>query len=215
MKNQGSARRLGAGDQCPLCGATSGVTETSDGYQCLVCGAPRVLVTAVVPRSGAERPFLERAKSLGLRRAAWGVAAGIAADLGAVAAVIGGIAALFIDYHGVTGALLGVGVLAPLAFSVLGFLNVKRASTAMRAALGEAELAVVQDIVRAQGPLDAASLGKLMGLPIDRAESLLAEAQVESLLGAGPAGGPRYRVEDGPGAEEPLAEGKPSRERIR
>jgi hypothetical protein len=214
VKNQGSAGRLGAGDRCPLCAATSGVTRTSDGYQCLVCGAPRVLVTAALPRSGAEKPFLERAKSLGLRRAAWGVAAGIAAAVGAAGVVLGGILALLLGFHGTTGAVLALTVIAPLAFAAVGFRNVRRSSEAMHAALGEAELAVAQDILRAKGTVDAAELGRLMALPVDRAESLLAQAQVETFLDAGPEAGVRLRVEDEPPVEAET-QAPSSRERVR
>src|SRR5438552_14477926 len=89
---------LGAGDPCSMCGATNGVASDDDGYTCLVCGAPRVPVTAPVERPRAERALLERAKRNRLQRAGWGVFASLAMALGGAVLALGAVAALLFDF---------------------------------------------------------------------------------------------------------------------
>jgi hypothetical protein len=187
------------GDRCPLCGGTSGVTEDDDGYSCLLCGGPRVLVDPPMARRGGEKPFLERAKRLRTRRATWGVAAGVATAAGLVALVVSGVLALVVHLGGNGGEIAAALVLGPLLFAAFGFARVKQTSAAVRGALDEAELTVVGEIAQARGgSVDTAELSSMLHVPIRRAEELSARAQVEGFLSSTePLPAVRVRVDPG------------------
>lgn len=194
---------LGAGDRCPSCGGTSGVAADDDGYSCLVCGGPRVLVDAPIVRPGAEKPLLERARQLRTRRATWGVAAGVSAGIGLVALLVSSVVTLTLHLGENGGEVAAALVLAPLLFSFFGFSRVRMASHAVRAALESAELVVVGEIARARGgTIEPAELAAILHVPVTRAEELSAEAQVERLLTQGEPSPPaRVRVDSGESAD--------------
>jgi hypothetical protein len=199
LHDEAGGKRLGAGDPCPFCGGTAGITPDGDAYVCLVCGSPRVLVDAAVPRRGAEKPLLERAKRFRNRRAAWGVGAGVAAAFGGIALVLGAVAALFVHFGPVGFVVFAAFALCPLALSAIGFRYAARAGSEARAALEEARVAVAKDLYRARGGvIRAEELARILRVPADQAEVLLARAQVEGFLdGSEPveANG-RFRIED-------------------
>lgn len=178
-----------------MCGATSGVARDHDGWACLVCGAPRVPVTSPLQRPRAEKPLLERAKRARLLRAAWGVAASLSLALGGVVLAIGAITAFFFEYGIVAQALFGTLVLTPLFVSGLGFWKSRRAGNDARSALEAAQVVVANEVIAARGgAIDAAELAALLRVSTERAEELVASAQVERML----EGGERFRVEDVP-----------------
>jgi hypothetical protein len=199
-----------------MCGETSGVTRDDDGYSCLLCGGPRVIVDPPFAREYQEKPFLVRARELRKKRAAWGVAAGVATAFGAFALVVAGVLALIIHLSAAGGELAAALVLGPLLFATFGFARVKTASTAVRAALGEAELVVTEEIARSRrATVDAAELSAILHVPLARAEELAARAQVEGFLGGEerpPAD--RVRVDPGDVSEPSDALGTAPRNRV-
>jgi len=178
----GRPRRLGEGDRCAVCGATSGVSEDDGTYQCLVCGAPRVLVDGIVQRRGTEKPLLERAKSLRLRRSAYAVVGGLALVLGVVSLTFSSVAALFFGAGGAKGLVFGVASLVPLAVSLVAWIAARRSTTGIRDALSDAELVVAKELIASGGARDATRLAQLMHLPAGRAEEMFGRAEVERLL---------------------------------
>jgi hypothetical protein len=193
-------RRLGEGDRCPACGATGGLAEDDDGYSCLVCGAPRVLVDGNVQRRGSEKPLLDKARALKLRRTAFGIIAALTLVLGVVSLALASIAALFFGMLGVKGFVFALAAVVPLAASLASWLTVRHSASAIRATMTEAEVTVAKELVAASAARDAAELGRLMRLPSGRAEELFGLAEVERLLDQPEVPSPeRLRVE----ADEP------------
>jgi hypothetical protein len=195
------ALRLGEGDRCPSCGATGGVAKDDDGYVCLLCGAPRVLVDGTVHRRGSEKPLLERAKTLKFRRAAFGVIAALTLVLGVVSLAFSTIAALLFGAFGAKGFVFGLAAIVPLGISLASWLTVRRSGAAIRAAMTEAEIVVAKELIAASAARTTADLAQMMHLPAGRAEELFGLAEVERLLDQ-PETPPleRIRVE----ADEPL-----------
>jgi hypothetical protein len=194
--------RLGEGDTCPFCGSTSGVTDSDDGYSCLVCGSPRVILDGVAGGTGAsrnlgapavlaEKQLLLKSKSLRLKRAAWGAAGGISAAIGVFAGLVTAILAGFIGLGRAPLAFAVAAVLLPLLFSVVAFRRARRATVAADESLEMAQVAVA---LRASAPgADANDLAKKLHVPLARAEELLALAQVERFL-AEPEGAPKQKI---------------------
>ena len=201
----------GASEPCPGCSSRAGAVEGDEGFVCLLCGMPRVLLTEALARSGDERPHLERARSLRLDRAAWGVAASVAAAFAGLALVAGAAVSLLADPGVLARAALSALVIAPLLASAFGFRRVSKLGAAARSAMEEAELVVLGDVQRARGSVDARALAELLGSRVEHAERLLLRQQVERLL-EGPEP-PKLRVE--PGEESPedaqAAEGEEAR----
>lgn len=187
------------GDRCPLCGGDAGVQPSDDGFSCLLCGGPRIVVDAKIARSGRERPHLERARGLQKSRATWGVLAGVAGAAGAVSLVVSGLAAAFFHLGDTGGELAAAFTLGPLLFSAFGFSKVRAASRSVAAAMSDAEVAVAEDLARARGtPLEGPELARVLHVTPTRAEELSASLQVESFLAAPEAApAPRMRVDAG------------------
>jgi hypothetical protein len=204
---------IGAGDPCALCGATSGVAKDHDGYACLMCGAPRVPVNAGIDRPRAEKPLLERAKQSKLKRAGWGVVASLSMALGGAVLALGAVAALLFDFGITAQAGYGAAVITPLFFSALGFLRSRRAGRDARSAVEAAQTIVAGELIAARGTLEASELARLLGVSVERAEHLIATAQVDRML----TGPDRFRVENAPPSPEleEEAPGAPVRTRSR
>jgi hypothetical protein len=188
------------------------VAEDPDGYVCLACSAPRVLVDAAVERAGSEKPLLERAQGLRVRRATLGAAAGVATAVGVVALVLGGAVVFLAGLGAPARALLGLFIVGPLGLAALGFAAVRRASAEIRATLRAAESAVTEDLIRARGPMNGRELAGLLRVSTERADELLARAEVERLLDSDV---PRLRVDDSPPAEEDASSAPERRDRVR
>ncbi len=206
--------RAGDRDRCPVCGAMSGVVADDDGYSCAVCGAPRVLVTMRVERPHAEKSLLEAGARIRSRRAAWGVAAGIATLVAAIGLVVWGIVGFWAHAGAPIREALGLVTFAPALFAALGFASVAHLSRRLRRELDAATLVVTEELVRARaGTLDSAELAVLLAVPIERAEMLLARAQVDDLLedDARAENAPRLRVNSEPDAPTEDDESRASR----
>jgi len=188
--------RLGEGDRCPSCGGTAGVSEEDDGYRCLVCGVPRVVVDGIVQRRGSEKPLLEQAKALRLKRAALAVVGAVLLLLGAVTLCFTTVAALVFGALGVKSLVFLIGAALPLLFSFAAFIASRRTNGAIAAAMADAELAVAKELIASRAAGDAVQLARLMRLPAGRAEELFGRAEVERFLSTGDEPAPRVRVEE-------------------
>jgi fumarate reductase subunit D len=165
-----------------------------------------VLVDGIVQRGGTEKPLLERARSLKLRRAALGVVAGIALALGVVSATFASVAALFI---GAKSLVLGGAALVPLLVSLASWVAARRSTTAIHDAMAEAEVTVAKELISAGAARDASALTRLMRLSPGRSEELFGRAEVERLLDEPtdlpPLDRVRVRVEGEKSVEDELA----------
>jgi hypothetical protein len=188
--------RLGEGDRCPSCGGTAGVSEEDGGYRCLVCGLPRVVVDGIVQRRGSEKPLLEQAKALRLRRAALAVLGGVLLLLGLVTLTFTSIAALAFGALGFRSLIFVMGAAAPLLLSAVAFLGSRRTNGAIASAMAEAELVVAKELIQSRAATDATALARLLRLPPGRAEELFGRAEVERLLSTSDELVQRLRVEE-------------------
>jgi hypothetical protein len=207
--------RLGEGDRCPVCGATSGVSGHPGAYRCLVCGAPRVLVDGIVQRRGTEKPLLLLAKSLWLRRATYAVVAALALAFGIVSLTFSSVVALIFGAAGAKGLFFAFASLLPLVTALGFFLAARRTSRRMNETLSEAQLIVAKELIASGSARDAAALAQLMHLPAGRAEEMFGQAEVERMLD--PSGGipiERVRVQSDE-AEDAVENSTLSRERSR
>ena len=208
-------RRLGEGDRCPVCGATSGVSEKNGTYRCLMCGAPRVLVDGIVQRRGSERPLLEQAKSLKLRRVAYAVVATLALVFGMVSLTFASILAAVAGTAGMKGVFFAASALLPLAISAWFFFATRRSAGQISETLAQAEIVVAKELIESGRAPDAVALGRLMHLPAGRAEEVFGRAEVERMLDPS-AEAPAQRLRVDAGQETPLESDEPSaRERAR
>jgi len=206
--------RLGEGDRCPVCGATSGVSGQPGAYRCLICGAPRVLIDGIVQRRGTEKPLLLLAKSLWLRRATYAVVAALALAFGIVSLTFSSVIALIFGAAGAKGLFFAFASLLPLLTALGFFLAARRSSRKMHETLSEAQVVVAKELIASGSARDASALAQLMHLPAGRAEEMFGQAEVERMLD--PAGGvPVERVRIQTDQEEAAENSSVSRERSR
>ena len=182
MEPDVDSKRPGEGDPCPICGSKAGVVADDEGYLCLVCGAPRVLVTSVIPRPGGEKRWLEEAKKLRLRRAGLTIVAGIAVVVALAAFGIGGVLALLVHFGDAARIVWSATVLIPMFVAFIAYRKAALATESARAAIEEAEVVITEELVRARGSLDAAEIASLLGVTVERAEALLGRAQLDKML---------------------------------
>lgn len=196
----GAARcaRCGAAqgeDTCPHCQAIAGASPHDElRLRCDVCGGPRV----AGPRaglSGREIAPLRRAHAAASSRAAWraaSVAGGLL--LGFDALLLG----LLILILGASFGLLlaGLATLVPLAVFVLWAMRRAQArGREIGPALDAAWLAAATDVAtQAGGALSAAELAAALSIEEPQAEELLALLEVNDMVRAPAAAGPRVRI---------------------
>jgi hypothetical protein len=184
----------GETNRCPHCHAVADVEpHAALGFRCLVCGGPRVAlnVSGVVP-SPATLAALSAAAKRQTEHLMYSAAGLVLLAMGALALVIATVvvAAAAPGVVPTVAAYLGATVPA-----VAGALALGRSATARKRrgeALYAAQVAALSDVQAVTGVLDATRVAEIMRLTPERAELLLAEASVASLLEHGPA--PRVRV---------------------
>lgn len=212
----------GEANRCPHCHAVADVEPHAPlGFRCLVCGGPRVAlnISSVVPSPATQAALASAAKrqteqlaytSAGLVLVAMGALALLIATV-VVAAATPGVVPTIAAY---------LGALVPVLGGALALARGATARTRRGEALHAAQVSALGDVQAVTGVLDAARVAEVMRLPPERAELLLAEASVASLLEQAPA--PRVRVlasgatELGPmPLEEAQSEGRPSARAVR
>ena len=176
----------GEANRCPHCRSVAGVERKGDGVRCRVCGGPRVTVNDPdIVRSGRELPVLGRAQRAKLKRAAWGVAAGV---VGAFAIVSLAIAALVLTIAtpGILGGLAtGAATAVPLVLAALAWKRSAAHSTEAHAAIAEAWSLVASDVLRQRGEaLTAQELSEVLGIEEDAADRILIDLHAKDVVRA-------------------------------
>ena len=184
----------GEENRCPHCRVVAGVDVRAGLGRCRVCGGPRIAVAdPKLPRSNREFPLLLQAQraALGITMARFG---GYAALAGAAfTASLTLLVALWV--HGVA-APVTLGIFAAL-LCVVGLVLRQRARKGKKEqqkALDQAELIVAADLVAARPRLGAAEVAELLGTSAEEAELLLAEVNVNGLLGSDMTESSRERI---------------------
>jgi len=185
----------GEASRCPHCDALSDVeSHPALGFRCLVCGGPRIaLDVAGVTPSAPTQALLKAAGHEQTKHVMFSAAGFLLVGMGALALLIAtavvstaapALVATLATY-------LGAGT--PL---VAGLLALSRAAAARRLrgeSLRAAQISALCDVQAVTGVLKAERVGQLLRVSPERAELLLAEASVSTLLDQAPA--PRLRVE--------------------
>lgn len=184
----------GEQNRCPHCRVIAGVDVRAGLGRCRVCGGPRIAVADPnIPRSNREFPLLLQAQraALGITMARFG---GYAALAGAAfTASLALLVALLV--HGVA-APVTLGLFAAL-LAVVGAVLSRRARNGredQKKALDQAQVMVAADLVAARPRLGAPEVAQLLGTTAEQAELLLAEVNVNGLLGSGMTDASRERI---------------------
>lgn len=197
----------GEENRCPHCRVIAGVDVDAGVGRCRVCGGPRIaLRDPKLPRTNREFPLLRQAQQSALA---------ITVSRFAGYAALGG--AAFTALFAVLVALLVHGAAAPVAFGVLaGLLAIVGVALSRRARAGsanqsklidQAQVLVAGDLVAARPELAAPEVADLLGMTPEQAELLLAEVNVNGLLGTAMTDASRQRLEVG--SFEPAAQAMP------
>ncbi len=169
------------GTLCPHCRTTAGVSAArGGGYRCKLCGGPRVVSDqAKLALSGKEVPHLQEARRAGRARWLWLAASGTGGLFAFGSITFTLLLVLLFDPTAiVTSLLLGLSAL-PLLFALWSFRRAKRAGAHASAALNEARLGAIRDVLSDGRELSANDVSSLLALPPETSEHLLAELNVE------------------------------------
>lgn len=185
----------GESNRCPHCDAVADVEpHAALGFRCLVCGGPRVALDASEVVLGAgTRGALAKAGTEQTKQLMLSGAGVVLCGMGALALLIATMVVAAAEPGQVASAAAYLAAVTPL---LTGLLALSRAAVARKQrtrALHEAEVAALGDAQAALGPLSAARAAELMRIAPERAELLLAEASVATLLAEAPA--PKLRVD--------------------
>jgi len=184
----------GESNRCPHCHAVADVeAHAALGFRCLVCGGPRVaLDVSGVTSSAATRAALSTANERHAENVAYSGGGLAVLALGALALVLTTVVVATTS-AGVLPSLAGyVGALVPVILGLLSLARGARARKQRGDALHSAQVSALADVQAVTGVLDARRVAEIMRLTPERAELLLAEASVASLLDQVPP--PRVRV---------------------
>jgi hypothetical protein len=184
----------GETNRCPHCHAVADVEpHPALGFRCLVCGGPRVAlnISGVVP-SASTLAALSSAGKRQTEHLVYSSAGFVLLAMGALALVIATVVLAAASPGVVPTVAAYLGALVPVVAGALALARSASARTRRREALHAAQVSALGDVQAVTGVLDAARVAEIMRLSTERAELLLAEASVASLLDHAPA--PRVRV---------------------
>jgi hypothetical protein len=181
-------------NRCPHCRAIADVEpHAALGFRCLVCGGPRVaLDVAGVTPGPSTLAALHEAGKRQTEHVMYSAAGLVLTGMGALALLIATLVVLAASPGLVPTVAAYFGALVP---TVAGLAALRRAATARKIrgqSLRAAEVRALADVQAVTGVLDAQRVSEIMRLSPERAELLLAEASVATLLDQGPA--PRARI---------------------
>jgi hypothetical protein len=189
--------RPGSDEPCPHCGARAGVVPDGPlGQRCALCGGPRIVVEPAVPRPGSERALLAEARTARMKRAAWGVGAGIATVFAAVMGLVTVIAGSLFDFGALGWTIATVMTLGPALLAGFGWRRVSGLTHDAADKLHLAEERVATEILQIRGSVEATELARMMRVSEDRAYELLAHGEVAGMLSNDRAPDRKMRVDD-------------------
>lgn len=190
----------GEANRCPHCQAIADVEAHAPGFRCLVCGGPRVAlnIPSVVP-SARTNVELRNAGAEQTKRLVFGAAGLALAGMGVLALLVTSVVLLSTNPTAWLTLAAYVASSVPLATGFYALARAGRASKAGAEALRAAQVSALGDVQAVTGVLEAKRVSEIMRITPERAELLLAEASVATLLNEAPL--PRVRV-DSPKAPE-------------
>lgn len=190
----------GDSNRCPHCRAIADVeAHAALGFRCLVCGGPRVaLDVAGVTPGPSTLAALHEAGKRQAEHVMYSAAGLVLTGMGALALLIATLVVLAASPGLVPTIAAYFGALVPTAAGLAALGRAARARKLRGQSLLAAEVRALGDVQAVTGELDAQRVSEIMRLTPERAELLLAEASVATLLDQGPA--PRLRV---PGPTDP------------
>lgn len=185
----------GEGNRCPHCHALADVApHAALGFRCLVCGGPRVaLDSADVSLSAQTNQALANAGTEQTKHLMFSAAGYFLAGMGALALLL----AAVVDVSASPGLVATIAVYlaaaVPFAAGLFSLAGARAARKRRAEALRVAQIGALSDVQAVKGALSPAGVAQLMRISPERAELLLAEASVASMLNEVPAA--RLRVE--------------------
>jgi hypothetical protein len=199
----------GEGNRCPHCNTLADVTpHTALGFRCLVCGGPRIaLDSADVSLGPQTNQALANAGAEQTKHLMFSAAGYFLSGMGALALIIAAVVELTVS-PGVAATIAAyLAAAVPFGAGLFSLASARAARKRRGEALRVAQVNALSDVQAAKGALSAQSVAQLMRINPERAELLLAEASVASMLEEVPAA--RLRVEapapTGQGPSEPQA----------
>jgi hypothetical protein len=172
-------------EPCPHCGSNADVTASADvRYKCQVCGKPRIPLDARLGHGGRESSVaLKEAQRARVARVAWQLlSVGVGGFAAFMVLVSLGASALF-DFGWLGNSMALVLSLVPALISVFAFSAAKKAKGRSQLKLDEAWQLAAARIVQRLGPeATAERLAQALGVDVEYATELLAEAEVHRLL---------------------------------
>jgi hypothetical protein len=192
----------GEGNRCPHCHALADVAPHSTlGFRCLVCGGPRIaLDSADVSLGPQTTQALTNAGTEQTKNLMFSAAGYLLSGMGALALVLAAVVELAVS-PGVAAIVAAyVAAAVPLAAGLFSLAGARAARKRRTEALRLAQVSALSDVQAVKGALSAAAVAQLMRISPERAELLVAEASVASLLDEVPAA--RLRV-DAPAPTKP------------
>jgi hypothetical protein len=215
----------GEGNRCPHCHTLSDVApHAALGFCCLVCGGPRIaLDTADVSLGARTNQALANAGAEQTKHLMFSAAGYLLAGMGGLALLVAAVVELTVS-PGVAATIAAyLAAAVPFGAGLFSLAGARAARKRRSEALQLAQVSALSDVQAVKGALSAPSVAQLMRISPERAELLLAEASVASMLEEVPAA--RLRVDGpetaSPGPTEPrapeteLSENEPPRKTMR
>ena len=215
----------GEGNRCPHCNTVADVApHAALGFRCLVCGGPRIaLDTADVSQGAQTNQALANAGAEQTKHLMFSAAGYFLSGMGALALIVATVVDLTVS-PGVAATIAAyLAAAVPFGAGLFALSGARAARKRRGEALRVAQVHALSDVQAVKGALSAPNVAQLMRISPERAELLLAEASVASMLEEVPTA--RLRVEapaptsPGPtelqGPETELGENEPPRKTMR
>jgi hypothetical protein len=185
----------GEGNRCPHCNAVADVApHPALGFRCLVCGGPRVaLDSADVSLSARTNQALANAGTEQTKHLMFSAAGYFLSGMGGLALVLAAVVELTVSPGVAATVAAYLAAAVPFGAGLFSLASARAARKRRTEALRVAQVHALSDVQAVKGALSAASAAQLMRISPERAELLLAEASVASMLEEVPAA--RLRIE--------------------
>jgi hypothetical protein len=185
----------GEGNRCPHCNTLADVApHAALGFRCLVCGGPRIaLDTADVSLGAQTNQALANAGAEQTKHLMFSAAGYFLSGMGGLALIVAAVVDLTASPGVAATIAVYLAAAVPFAAGLFSLAGARTARKRRSEALRVAQVSALSDVQAVKGALSAADAAKLMRISPERAELLLAEASVASLLEEVPAA--RLRVE--------------------
>lgn len=183
-------------EPCPHCGTNADVVRDSDlRYKCQICGRARIpLDKRLAVQSQQTNALLKDANRARVARIVRQIGGVLTAGFSGLSLLVGMTFLLATDWLVIGGAFTAVGLIASV-LTVLAFSSAKKVGAQSQHALDEAwRTAAARIYQRLGSSVTSKQLAETMGIDVDYATQLLADAEVTQLLATDLEDAPRVRV---------------------